>query len=187
MFIDRLLGFVKSSEIREFLIELDDYYNLDITFSKPTTSSGNFHKKKHNEKNGNFYHTLECLHIAKRLQILLEGLGIVKEDEFDIVFAALIMHDAFKYHNAQGIITPKTTYEHAWVSYKMITEFASLKNLNQEFIPKIAEAVRFHSSLWCHNDEEKKLMLERSKEIPVLLTMICDMISSIPDIDYGNS
>lgn len=174
-YLYEMLGFVQDSDIREFLMVIGDSENLNKTYHKPASSSGKYHNASVNGEGGIYLHTLDCLYIAKRMLQTLEGLGKCSGRDSDIIYSALILHDAFKYTTEDFQEVKYCTKEHAYSAYLKIMQYDN----GSDYVHKIAEAVRLHNSCWGHTPEEIKLAQETTSMINYVV-MFSDMVSSIP-------
>jgi HD superfamily phosphodiesterase len=155
---------------------IDDSENINDMLNKPASSSGKYHSKLVNGIGGIYLHTLECLHIAKRILLSYEGLGKCSGTDSDIVYSALILHDAFKYVTEDFQKVDHVTKEHAYSAYLKILQYDNGK----DFVRKIADAVRYHNSCWGHTPEEIKLASDNFNIINSIV-IVADMISSMPN------
>ncbi len=136
------LALIKDISLRHSLIYfLDEFIGLH-QLERATSSSGKYHSKIQNQYGGNGWHTKMAVKVAETLS---RDYPLV---DFDIVYAALILHDLNKY---ESIDHKHTSNKHHELMYKLLK--SNLKNISNsrrvlKKLKKICKAVLNHNGRW---------------------------------------
>lgn len=171
-----MLSKIKDQEISDFVEDVWETFNLNKTMERQASSSGKYHPLVSNEKNGLAHHTMMTLLAAERIMGLYKPMGKLTNKDCDVIRAAVILHDAWKYDNEEKQNLLHTTKAHPYIAYKNVQTHRNC-NLDCETKEKIADAVRLHQSNWGYNKEEITLA-QNTRKLINHIVMLADMISS---------
>jgi 23S rRNA maturation-related 3'-5' exoribonuclease YhaM len=119
---------------------------LPDIWSRYTSSTGKYHKKRNGEIPNVAEHTYEMLFSAVKISRLFDV--NLKTTNFDKILFAIVLHDSLKY----GTLGTKrhTDYKHDKYAADMVSENKKIfeKILTEEQFFVMEEAVRFHSGRW---------------------------------------
>lgn len=168
--------FILGDEVRAFVEKVCEEININDMLAKATSSSFKYHPTLCNRAgDGLMHHKMIALITSDSVVKLMEH-KLSKEDR-DCITAAIILHDAWKYYTMGFKKSKYTTREHGLVGYAVLMKMYEADPNKREFIKKIATAVRYHMSNWCHPKTE----IEAATKMPPLtarIVQICDIISS---------
>lgn len=176
-YYNKLIFHIQNSEILDWVELICEQEQANTTYGKATSSSKRWHPKICNGVGGLFHHTKLCCLIAQRLIALYRPMGRLTDEDLDIIYASLILHDLWKYVSIKGEQTKGTQFEHGYIAYLNLQKYVT----GEPWQDRILEAVRFHMSNWCHTDEEITLAQETDSLVNQII-MIADMIASEPKI-----
>lgn len=172
-YVGQLLLYINDKNLVSVLQMIADNENLNKTYAKASSSGGRYHKESSNGIGGLYNHTCEMLEMAKIMLAPLITMHLVLPREVDIVNAAIILHDGWKYQNQNFAYQMFTTKDHPYVGYLALRKYAN----EHSDINRIAELVRFHQSAWSGDDTnlvKEKILSDALLQIVVY----CDMLSS---------
>ena len=119
---------------------------FNVTLSKPTSSTGKYHKRSDGKRNSIKDHSFEMLNAATKLMGMF---GVkFKTTDCDLIAIAILIHDILKY----GISGNRkyTTYDHDKLIGDRVKKngcfFSTI--FSKEQIVILEEIVRYHSGRW---------------------------------------
>ena len=164
------IGYIKSEEKREdikFLINLlPDYF-----FIIPASSTGKYHPKFANTKNGLVKHTKVAVRIAYDL---FETVNNFTDNDKDLIIMALIMHDGLK----KGMIEEKyVRFDHPLLVSKLILENADKLKTDINDIRRLCSMIESHMGKW-NTDKYSKVVLPLPRDEYQRYVSRCDYLAS---------
>lgn len=136
------------------------------------SSTGKYHPEYSLGDGGLFRHTMAALMIAKDLLVISK---LKTPREFDIVYAALAMHDSCK--RGWPEYKAHTEWTHPLLAAKAWDEYAEDEDLDEEVSDLISSCIASHMGQWNTNKYSKiELPLPESKLQK--LVHICDYLAS---------
>lgn len=174
-----------TEKLKVFCNELDlisDNNILDITeevlsslpdafFTKPASSSGHYHPIPCRVEGGLVYHTKLAVSVAVQMFDMYEVFDQINKD---LVIAALILHDGFKY-GVDGL-SEHTTYDHPKLMNDYLVELSKAEGeskVRTEILLNLAGLIHSHHGRW-NNDGELPIPFASLN----IFVHECDYISS---------
>ena len=180
--IDEMIETIKDKDVKSFTREMVLNYCMK-TFKKKTSSTDKYHPSIANTDWGVLHHTKLTLIAAEKLMTYHLGKFKLADVEADIIRAACILHDGWKYETRNGKFLDKfTSKDHgytAMVYLKKEIEQLGDKNTNTmaTYSFPFLNAVRFHMTEWCHNDDERS-RARMSEGLIIQIVAQADLIAS---------
>ena len=143
-------------------------------WSRPSSSTGKYHKKEDGGVPNIAEHTFEMLNAAEKL---LKMFSIEKNTpEADTILFAIALHDALKYGEKGD--RPHTARDHDQMIGNLIksSEGVFKKLLSDNQFNVLEESTRFHSGQWS-TDAPKDFDFDKMKKETLLVHML-DMLST---------
>lgn len=172
-YVNELLLEIDNKELASALLDIAIQEDLNRTYAMASSSGGRYHKETSNGVGGLFNHTREMLALAKIMIAPFQAMHLISSHEYNILKAAIILHDGWKYQNQKFEYQMYTTKDHPHVGY-----LALQKHLNKhEHIKRIADLVRLHQSAWSGDDTSivKDVIMS---DVLLQILVHCDMLSS---------
>ena len=147
-------------------------------WSKPTSSTGKYHKKMNGEIPDVAEHVYQMLYAAVKVLKMFDAAP--KTTEADKILLAVALHDSLKYGNMGN--RKHTDYAHDKLAGDMIASNKDtfLKMFTEDQVHTLEEAVRFHSGRWS-TDIPKNENFEWSKsnlKMETFFVHVLDMFST---------
>ena len=151
----------------EYLIKLlPDYF-----FIIPASSSGKYHPKFANTKNGLVKHTKAAVRIAYDM---FETYNNFTDDDKDLIIMALIMHDGLK----KGLIEEEDTrHDHPLLVSKLIMENVSNLEMDIDDVRKLCMMIESHMGKWNTHKKSDVVLPVPTSEIQRFVHR-CDYLAS---------
>lgn len=175
--IAAMIDCIENEKIKQFVKDIIIKTGRMGTYKKAASSGGKYHPAISNTEWGLLNHTALALLALDTFELFYSSSGMLDPD---VCKAAIILHDAWKYENLVGAETKFTTKEHGFVGGKRIAEFAQDYPTDDDtkvILDKIAYAVRYHMSHWCHRSEDIEYVKKKAT-LNERVVMICDFLAS---------
>jgi len=167
------LNLINNPDIREFvgvvLDGLPEYF-----FHIPASSTGKYHPAYALGEGGLVRHVIAAVWIADELMRMED----YTQDEKDIVFASLILHDGLKNGNPN---TGATLTEHPLLMSKFLHE---QEPHNSEWKPEIISCIETHMGRWVNNFKTGQKVLEPPQSRLQKLVHLADYIASRRQLEF---
>lgn len=172
-YVDQLLLEIDDKDLASVLLDIAIQEDLNRTYTMASSSGGRYHKETSNGVGGLYNHTKEMLALAKIMIAPFQTMGLISDREYDILKAAIILHDGWKYQNQKFEYQMYTTKDHPNVGYQALQKHLG----KHEDISRISHLVRCHQSAWSGDDTQ---LVKECIMHDVLLQIVvhCDMLSS---------
>jgi len=155
---------------REFKKVLPDF------FSRPTSTTGKYHKKANGSIPTTGEHVYEMLYAAQKLFPMFNILP--NSTESDIIFLAILFHDSLKYGKFGEKRYSDKTHDKNAADMIKVNEDVFLKIFSEEQHKILEEAVRFHSGRWSTDNENKEIFDFKSVSPITFFVHLLDMFST---------
>lgn len=172
-YIDQLLLEIDDKDLASALLDIAVQEDLNRTYALPSSSGGRWHKASSNGIAGLYNHTKEMLELAKIMVAPFQTMKLITPTEYDILKAAIILHDGWKYQNKRFEYQIYTTKDHPHVGYQALRKYLD----KHESVARIAVLVRYHQSAWSGDDTQLVKAVIMSDFLLQILVH-CDMLSS---------
>ena len=166
--------FIKDDKKKKDLITLvgllPDYF-----FTIPAASTGKYHPKFANTKNGLVKHTKVAVRIAYEL-LNNDTIGSkFSDNEKDLIIMALILHDGLKL----GLEAEKyTRFDHPLLISKFIMENSQKLTLTADELRTLCSMIETHMGQWTYDPYTKKETLPKPTTELQRFVHMCDYLSS---------
>lgn len=167
---------IESVSLRVFVMNIIKDNNLIETYKKPASSGGKYHPAISSGDYGLLRHTALALLALDTFILFYKPTGKLNED---VCRVAIILHDAWKYHDIKNMVSKFTTKEHGFVGAKNIVDYymTTKPPIAIETIGQVASAVKYHMSNWCHLDADIQYVRDKAS-LNERVVMLCDFLSS---------
>ena len=167
-------NYIKDESKKEDLITLISLLP-DYFFTIAAASTGKYHPKFANTKNGLVKHTKVAVRIAYEL-LNNETSGYkFKKKKKDLIIMALILHDGLKL----GLPEEKyTRFDHPLLISKFIIENSPKLKLTAEQVRTLCSMIETHMGQWTCDPYTKKEVLPKPKTELQRFVHMCDYLSS---------
>jgi hypothetical protein len=174
-----MIDYIENEQIKRFVIHVIKSEKIVETYKKASSSSGNYHHPITNNIDGLKNHVFIAVLAGEQLIEQFKESRNLTPDTCDIIRAAIILHDGWKYTNKKGEIGKHTTKDHAYIGYQRILTYKGnlLAPLHHVAIDYIAEAVRFHMGRFSHPKEDREIAIQ-TKSIINSIVMMADILAS---------
>jgi len=174
--LEAMIQTIEDKSLRIFVTNIINDCDLLETYKKQASSSSKYHPVISAGDYGLLRHTALALLVLDTFILFYKPTGKLNED---VCRVALILHDAWKYHDIKNIVSKFVTKEHGFVGAKNILEYyIKTKSLiDIEVIGQVASAVKYHMSHWTHLAEDQQYVRSKAT-LNERVVMICDFISS---------
>lgn len=176
------LDYIKNDRIREsasILVNLiPDYF-----FHEAASSTGKYHPAFSQGDGGLLRHTKAAVRIAKEILTTKTFGNTYTNDEKDLIYLALIMHDSIK----RGDNEQYTRFDHPLLASKFILENADKIKLTDDEINLLCSMIETHMGEWV-NDYFGNKVLEEPVTKYQKMVHLCDYLSAkkFLDIKFDN-
>ena len=166
------LKLIKNDNLRECI--LDNLAKLpDVFYTKAASSTGKHHPRISQGHEGLYRHTVLATLYAAKLLSLNITLFDFTEDEKDIIFASLILHDSRKYgKECEQQFCP---HEHPLLAEEAL-ELTGDKELDERFIKPIKGCIASHSGQWNTSYNSNIVLPKPTSKLQEFVHM-CDVIA----------
>lgn len=174
--LEAMIQTIEAPSLRVFVMNIIKDCNLLETYKKQASSSSKYHPAVSAGDYGLLRHTALALLALDTFILFYKPTGKLNED---ICRVAIILHDAWKYHDIKNMVSKFTTKEHGFVGAKNIVEYymKAKPPVAIETIGQIASAVKYHMSNWNHLQEDI-VYAQTKASLNERVVMLCDFMSS---------
>lgn len=171
------LSYIKNDRIKESAKTL---VNLipDYFFSEAASSTGKYHPSFSQGDGGLLRHTKAAVRIAKELLVTKTFGSDFTDNESDLIYLALIMHDSVK----RGDNERYTRFDHPLLASKLIKENIDKTKLDNDEIKLLCSMIETHMGEWT-NDYRGNKVLEPPTTKYQKFVHLCDYLSSKKFLD----
>jgi len=149
---------------------------LPDIWSKPTSSTGKYHKKHNGDVPDIAEHVYHMLYSAiKILKMFNVNPNTMEEDK---LLLALVLHDSLKYGNLGTRKHTDNTHDKEGADMISSNESTFKKLFNDEQFQVLEEAVRFHSGMWSTDVPKHKNFDWKDYNPETFFVHMLDMLSS---------
>lgn len=166
---------INSPSLKKLVQDYFENYVPDYFWTKPASSSGKYHPLIDRGEGGLVNHTCMVCYIAYEMLELYPNLN----DESDIIYSALLIHDSFKYGDPKNNLD-HTIHEHPIMSAEEFRKFYEGNNPDPDLkyaVDKICDAVKSHHGKWTTSKYSKLILPTPVTELQKFVHM-CDYIAS---------
>lgn len=132
---------ISNNELRQSVMEFFRTKVPEYFWTVSSSMSEKYHSGFDSGEGGLVRHTKMCLLVAEELIELEEFQNTIKPD---IVYAAILIHDTFKYGNNGNHYRA----DHPKLAADVWCEFAEFIGLNKNIVMGVTYAVAWHSGQW---------------------------------------
>lgn len=171
------LSYIKDSRIKEsasVLVELIPEY----FFIEAASSTGKYHPSFSQGVGGLLRHTKVAVRIARELLVTKTFGDDFTDNEKDLIYLAIIMHDSVK----RGDSERYTRFDHPLLSSKLIKDNKSKTRLTDDEVNLLCSMIETHMGEWTM-DYFGKEILERPTTKYQKIVHLCDYLSSKKFLD----
>lgn len=170
-------SYIKDDRIRtsaNTLIELiPDYF-----FKEAASSTGKYHPSFSQGQGGLLRHTKAAVRIAKELLVTKTFGDDFTENEKDLIYIAIIMHDTVKRGNNEKY----TRFDHPLLSSKLIKDNKDKTELTTEEVNLICSMIETHMGEWTKDYYGKEILTTPTTKYQKFVHL-CDYLSSKKFLD----
>lgn len=178
---EKELKWIKNKDIRKFAIEmvasLPDYF-----FTVAASSTGKYHPSYSLGEGGLVRHTKAAVLIAKTLLDLEQYKNEYSDENRDIIFTALLLHDGVK-HGIDGGRYSVATHPAEMVKFihsneKICKTIMGADGEEDELLECICECIQTHMGEWNADYKTKKVILPKPITSMEKFVHMCDYLAS---------
>ena len=167
------LNYIKNNDIREsaemFIDMLPEYF-----YKISASSTEKYHPRYTIGENGLYRHTKAAVRIAKELLVLEMYQKIFTEEEQDVIYMSLMLHDGLK----KGLIEEKyTRIDHPILMANFIKDNYKKTKLTDYQVQLAYSAISTHMGQWT-TDFRGNEVLEKPKNKFQKFVHLCDYLAS---------
>lgn len=173
-----ILAWINEIQDEDLRLLITKYFEDKVPeyfWTKPASSSGRHHPIIDRGDSGLVNHTKMVCLIAHEMLPLYQSL----EDDMDIIYASLLIHDSFKYGLPEKNLD-HTIHEHPILSAEMFREFYkenSDSKVTVDVVNKICDAVKAHHGQWSTSKYSQVVLPKPTTDLEYYVHM-CDYIAS---------
>ena len=139
--LDKAVGLIQDKRIKKWVKNFLNDVTRPYFWVVPASSTGKYHNSGSAGQHGLVFHTKYAIFVA--VDLVDNELFDFTTEERDVIIAALILHDTFKYGRKK---TKYTVAEHAVIAHEEVLNFDG--GLPIEVREKIAECILTHNGKW---------------------------------------
>lgn len=167
-----LVDKISNSEIKQLVLNVIPHIP-EYFYSIPSSSTGKYHPRDENAVGGLVRHTLRTIKVAEEMSRMYD----LTEQELDLAYAALILHDSCK---NGSLYSDYTVFNHPLLAAKLFancnTSFYTHKQKKAYKI--IYKLIASHMGRWNVDPRDRKVKLPKPKTKLEKFVHECDYIAS---------
>ena len=168
--LNREINRIQNSQLHEALTAYFQYVVPDYFWSISSSSSGKYHSNFDSGEGGLVRHTKMCVLVAEELLNLEE----FNEVDPDCIYAAMLLHDSFKY----GVDGRHYRTDHPRLAADAWCDFAKKKKLPEDITMAITYAIAWHSGQWSGPSTRNNFKKTTAYMAEIKCAHLCDYIAS---------